>query len=76
LAVAQDSRHPEKPSASIAATALKGLVILAGIFLGLFTGLYADIVTGFDTGFTLLFIMMGIIAGSWGSIKLSRKKGV
>ncbi len=74
--MAKDSRHPEKSSAGIAATTLKGLVILAGIFLGLFTGLYADKVTGFDPGFTLLFIMMGIIAGSWGSIRLSKKKGV
>jgi F0F1-type ATP synthase assembly protein I len=74
--VAKDTRHSEKLSAGIAVTTLRGLVILAGIFLGLFTGLYADKVTGFDPGFTLLFIMMGIIAGSWGSIRLSRKKGV
>jgi F0F1-type ATP synthase assembly protein I len=74
--VAKDTNHPDKFTAGIAVTALKGLVILAGIFLGLFTGLYADKVTGFDPGFTLLFIMMGIIAGSWGSIRLSRKKGV
>jgi F0F1-type ATP synthase assembly protein I len=74
--VAKDNKHPEKPSAGIAVTTLRGLVILAGIFLGLFTGLYADKVTGFDPGFTLLFIMMGIIAGSWGSIRLNKKKGV
>jgi hypothetical protein len=74
--VAKDGRHPEKTSAGIIVTTLKGLLILAGIFLGLFTGLYADKLTGFDPGFTLLFIMMGIIAGSWGSIRLSRKKGV
>lgn len=74
--MAKDSKHPEKKSAGIALTTLKGLVILAGIILGLFTGLYADKVTDFDPGFTLLFIMMGIIAGSWGSVRLSRKKGV
>jgi F0F1-type ATP synthase assembly protein I len=74
--VAKDNKHPEKSSAGIGVTTLRGLVILAGIFLGLFTGLYADKVTGFDPGFTLLFIMMGIIAGSWGSIRLSKKKGV
>ncbi len=57
-------------------TALRATVILAGIFSGLCTGLYADKITGFDPGFTLLFIMTGIIAGSWGSVKLSKKKGV
>lgn len=72
----KDSKDLEKSSAGIAVTTLRGLVILAGIFLGLFTGLYADKITGFDPGFTLLFIMMGIIAGSWGSIRLSKKKGV
>lgn len=70
----KDVRHPEKSSAGI--TALRGAVILAGIFLGLLTGLYTDKITGLDPGFTLLFIMAGIIAGCWGSYRLKRKAGI
>jgi len=66
----------EKLSAGIGTTTLRGTVILAGIFSGLCAGLYADKITGLDPGFTLLFIMTGIIAGSWGSAKLNKNKGV
>jgi hypothetical protein len=74
--VAKGNIQMEKLSAGIGMTTLRGAMILAGIFSGLCAGLYADKITGLDPGFTLLFIMTGIIAGSWGSVKLNKKKGV
>lgn len=74
--MAKDNKQPEKLSAGFALTALRAVMILAGIFSGLCIGLYADKITGLDPGFTLLFIITGIIAGSWGSDKLKKKEGV
>lgn len=74
--MAKGNKQPEKFSAGIALTTLRGAVILAGIFSGLCIGLYTDKITGLDPGFTLLFIMTGIIAGSWGSTKLNKKEGI